>query len=607
MAESIDTLINQTHSGEDASLRREAVIKLGYREGKRIYTALLASLRDANRSVQHASVISLGRFGNPEAVDELSKAYILQSLDPNIRWAALAAIGRLGDFHVIDTLIQRVDDPEWIVRNQAATEIKYKIQEIIEIGNKQYLRQLIRLLSLENREIVDLALAGLITMGNEATDLLFETLGNPSPLMRGHAALALGRIGYKPAVPRLIDLLEDPDWQVRETAVNGLGLIQDATAIIPLVSCLSDTVPAVQNQATEALAGFGSLAVDHLLDALAHEKDKFTLRQIIHCLGLIGNERAIGALAAQLRSSYFVVRRTAVTALVRFGEAVIPTLVPLLAYNETDITDLMEQARKGSDPGEQMRAVQALGGLEDHRARDVLKKLEEKASPEVREEVVSALYRIGCAAWGRIGALIVLSHVGDESLARNFIYSLGDDSGNVRLEAVRALARVGGDKAVQALRKEVVADRDPYIRSESMRLLRSIGTGKRGVIETARQALADKDRTVRSQAARLLGNFQDNRSIGPLLEVTADSHWSVRQSAEMALINFGSTAVSHCIHALSSKSWTTRFRAARLLGEIGDTRAIPPLKLLIQNKGERKTVREVAEESLKKLNKSAAA
>ncbi|MBN2264926.1 MAG: HEAT repeat domain-containing protein, partial [Candidatus Aminicenantes bacterium] len=89
--------------------------------------------------------------------------------------------------------------------------------------------------------------------------------------------------------------------------------------------------------------------------------------------------------------------------------------------------------------------------------------------------------------------------------------------------------------------------------------------------------------------------------IAPLLKAMADSHWSVRESAELALLNFGRDAVDPLIEALRNPSWTTRFRAARLLGETGDPRAVPALKAALERRGERKDVRKVAQASLAKL------
>jgi HEAT repeat protein len=58
---------------------------------------------------------------------------------------------------------------------------------------------------------------------------------------------------------------------------------------------------------------------------------------------------------------------------------------------------------------------------------------------------------------------------------------------------------------------------------------------------------------------------------------------------------------------LETASWTTRFRAARLLGEIGDGRAIPALKKILVKKREKRQVREIIKEALGKLqNKNGA-
>ena len=115
------------------------------------------------------------------------------------------------------------------------------------------------------------------------------------------------------------------------------------------------------------------------------------------------------------------------------------------------------------------------------------------------------------------------------------------------------------------------------------------------------RGLRDKSREVRAQAARLLGIIHDDRSINPLLKAMADPHWSVRESAENALLNYGQNALRPLIEALDSPSWTTRVRAARLLGEIGDVRGVAPLKKLLARKRERQRVREVTESSLRKI------
>ncbi len=607
MKGSVDRLIRRVRQGEDAGTRREALIGLGYEKDEAVYPVLVEQLGDPSSSIQHAAVISLGRYGNPQAIEELIKPKVLQSPVVNIRWGAVAALGKLGDCRVIDHLLKAVDDPEWIIRNQAVTELKEKIREIIELKDCRYARILLRMLVLEDDEIVDLAVEGFFELGEKSENLLLDALHSPTPRMRENAARVLGETKAFQAVPPLVDLLKDPEWRVRRSVVEALGKIGDKRAVEPLVQRLRDNVERVQHQAIHSLVGFGQLSTVPLMNALAHEKNKFALRAIILTLGEIKDVKSIPILIDHLRSSYFVVRMVAVRALIKFGPPIIDPLVSALSFNQSDIKALLRDAEDRSNPPFQLRAMKALGGLEDHRAVDLLKRFVEEGESEVQDAAVQALIQIGCAAWGRCGALMVLSEIGDESFAFHFALSLLDDSDNVRLEAVRAFGKVGGSRAIDPLVKVAREDRDPYIRFEAIRLLRRVGVGFPQVLGLALSALKDPYRDVRSQAARLLGNFQHEKSIQPLLKVMEDPHWSVRESAENALINFGEKAVSSLIGALSSRSWTTRFRVARLLGEIGDTRAIEPLEWLLKKKRERKKVREVVQKSLKKLYGSVAA
>jgi len=603
----LTTLIEKVRKSEDAGLKREAIIELGYLKDKEVYPVLVEQLQDTAASIRHAAVISMGRYGDSRAIEELVKPKILNSPVVNIRWAAVAAITKLGDYRVVDYLLKATDDSEWIIRNQAVTGLKEKIQEIIELGESRYARILIRLLSLENSEIVDLAIEGFQELGEDRISLLLDALKSPSALMRENASRALGILKSNQAVDMLIELLQDPDWRVRRSSVQALGDIGDRKAVEHLVQRLRDNVAQIQQQAVISIIKFGKLSTRSLLNALAHEKNKFSLRVIILALGEIGDVKSIPALIDLLRSSYFIVRIAAGRALVKFGQQVIDALLPTLSFNKSDIKQFLKEAANRSNPALQIRAIKALEGLEDHRAVILLKKLVEEGTQDVQEASTNALVQIGCAAWGRCGALIVLSLVGDNSLTPHFVRSLKDDSDNVRLEAVRAMARIGGADVIAPLSRIVKVDRDTYIRFEAIRLLRSIGVGYPQVLNMALVALKDSNRDVRSQAARLLGNFQDVRSINPLLRKTADLHWSVRESAEIALINFGTNAVPHLIHALESGSWTTRFRAARVLGEVGDKRAVLPLEKLLQKKGERRAVREVIQRSLNKLNDRVAA
>lgn len=585
----------------DASTVRAAIIDLGYEKDEEVYPVLVAKLDDPNPAIQHAAVLSLSRFGRPEAIEELVKPKIFRSPTANIRQAAVAAVGKLGDYRVIDHLLKAVDDAEWIVRTQAVTELMGKVQEILDRRDVRLIRVLINMMSLENEEIVELAVNGFQEFGAESLPLLHEALNNSSATIRINAARALGNLKSRTSTPFLLELLHDGEWQVRAQAAQALGRIGDKPALEPLVLRLRDNVGKVQDAAAAAIVRYGRQATFPLLNTLSRERDKFALRAILLALGKIGDPKSVPALIGHLRSSYFIVRQAAVQALVRFGPAVVDLLLPTLPFNCSLIAGMVKDAGDHRHPELQIRAVKAIGGLEDHCAVKLLKGLVEDSLPDVQEAAMLALEQIGCAAWGRCCAIKVLAEVGDASLAPRLAGSLLDDSDNVRFEAVRALGKWGGPEAVKMLVRVAGKDRAGFIRAEAVRALRTNGAGHPEVLDAALAGLKDKSREVRSLSARLLGLFHDKKSILPLLKAMADPHWSVRESSENALMNFGGAAVRPLIEALDSKIWTTRFRAARLLGEIGNAQAVSPLTRLLARKGEKKNVREVVATALGKL------
>ena len=603
MSASVIDLIKTVSKNDNTDDRRQALFALGYHQDKKAYKVLLEQLKDPSPSIQHAAVISLGRFGNPKAIDELVKPRIFRSSVTNIRWAAVSAIGKLGGHQIIEFLLTAAEDSEWIVRNQAITILKDKIREIIKLSDIRHVHLLIRLLAIENEEIVDLAIAGLVGLGKVSEKPMQEALKSPSPKIGENAIKALGIMESRDSVEDIIPYLTDSNWRVRKSAITALGKIRDKQAIEPLVRCLNDNVAKVQECAIKSLIGFGRLSTEPILGAIVHEKSKYGLKAMLLTLGKIKDLKAAPTLIEHLCSSYFIVRNSAVQALQPFGPEINEALYATLSYNESDITPLLNDAANDDKPQLQIRAIKGLGGLEDHRSVGILKELVQKGFPEVQEASIDALTKIGCAAWGRCGALQLLGERGDDSMVEKIAYSLGDDSDNVRLEAVRALGKINSEACIAPLITVAGGDRDAYIRAAAVHHLRSIGPGHKEVLDLALAALSDPDRDVRVQAVRLLATFHDNRAIQPLLNALADEHWSVRESAEYAVLNLQKKAFPHLLKTLESTSWTQRFRAARLLGEIGDSRAIKPLEALLQKKGERKLVRTIAEQALVKIQK----
>ena len=600
--EPIQSVIDGLRAQTDMSRKREGAIELGYRKEPEIYPYLVELLDDPSSSLRHAAVISLGRYGNPAAVELLAKPKILQSSQENIRWAAVSAIGQLGDHLAIPHLVKAVDDPEWVVRNQAVTEIKAQIKALTGRKEDRTARVLVRMLALKEQEIIQLVIDAFCAMGDGSSRLLIEALSSPSSYVREHAADALGELRTAEAVRPLIELLNDPNWWVRRSAARALGEIGDPEAIEPLVLSLSDNLDAVQKQASASLVRFGTASTEALLAALAHERNKFILRAILLTLGDVRDPKSIPALAEFLRSGYSVLRSAAIRALSGFGNGAMDTLKAAAMQPRVHLRPILTDAARGERPM-RIRAIRALGDLEDGRAKSVLRTVAGGDDAGLASEAEKALGRIESAAWGRSGALVALRETGDGSGLSIFIQALTDDAPHVRIEAARGLGRLGGPEAVASLVRLAETDKDSELRFEAVRLLRQCGAGNPAVFRLAERAVRDPHRDVRGQAAGLLGSFLDDKSIPLLVGLLADRHFSVRQAAEAALHGFADRALPKLVEVLDSKSWTVRFRSARLLGEQADSSVIPELEKRLNNPKERRDVRGIIQTSIEKIRK----
>ena len=92
------------------------------------------------------------------------------------------------------------------------------------------------------------------------------------------------------------------------------------------------------------------------------------------------------------------------------------------------------------------------------------------------------------------------------------------------------------------------------------------------------RALSHSSSAVRESAAKMLGNVGDERAVDPLIQTLSDDIPDVRQAAAEALGRLGDKrAVDPLIEALSDDAPAVRKSAAEALGRLEDKRAVDPL------------------------------
>jgi HEAT repeat protein len=110
---------------------------------------------------------------------------------------------------------------------------------------------------------------------------MIEALAGTNPIDRQHAREALVAVG-RPAVGRLIRLLDDSRSQVRREVVKTLAAIGDSAAAPGLVDAMEDEEVDVRWLAAQALIDLGHEALNPLLAALAYRASSPELMEGAH-------------------------------------------------------------------------------------------------------------------------------------------------------------------------------------------------------------------------------------------------------------------------------------------------------------------------------------
>lgn len=177
---------------------------------------------------------------------------------------------------------------------------------------------------------------------------------------RASAIETLGEANHAPAVPSLVEIVEDADPGTRFMIVKALGRIADTAAVPVLLKALRWDDIFTRAAAAGALIQIGEPAVDGLVDGLRDE-NKAVRRAAAKALGKIGTaeERTVLALSGALLDIDNGVRRFAAEALGRIGDE---TIVPELA-----------EALDDRDPKARIAAFRALAKIDSPEAAQAVR------------------------------------------------------------------------------------------------------------------------------------------------------------------------------------------------------------------------------------------
>ncbi len=213
---SIDSLLKAMRD-PDSYIQQNVFESLQGMNSAKVIEAYIEALKDESWSVREGSVSALTDIGEP-AIEFLHKA--LKNQEIHTRWEATRILGRIQAQASIRPLIEMLQDPDWMVRNEAAVALSRTGKEEIE-------------------------------------ELLIESLDIHSGSISVEAVWILGEMKAEKAVNRLIQLLNDGNigWM----AATALGKIGSFSAVEPLSQALSSKDVKLRQSAAWALEKMGAI------------------------------------------------------------------------------------------------------------------------------------------------------------------------------------------------------------------------------------------------------------------------------------------------------------------------------------------------------------
>ena len=222
-----DAVADQTQAdvpAADALAADQGTVALEEEQVKDEIDIQIDLMNDPDWVVRREAAITLGEMGDERCVEPLARA--LRDGDWQVREVAIEGLGQVGS-PAVETLLKLIRD--WEVR-------KYAIAALGKIRDERVLDPL--MLQLRNDEFKDDAIDALVALGEPSVEKLIGALRDKDENVRKCAVLALGRIKSSQAIDPLITMLGDGDWFTRLTAAAALESIGDERgreAIKPLL------------------------------------------------------------------------------------------------------------------------------------------------------------------------------------------------------------------------------------------------------------------------------------------------------------------------------------------------------------------------------------
>jgi HEAT repeat protein len=460
----------------------EAAAELA-RIGAPAVDAVIPVLKDAQEWRRAFAVDILERIRDHRADAPLVQA-LKAEREPGVKAHIASSIGTLRIASAASELVKCLHDADSQVQAAAARalgKLRYAaaVPDLLALLGKG---RIVHGGPIQFPEPTEEAYLALARIGSPARAPLFNSLKDPNPYTRAHAALALGECRDREAVPRILGLIPNIDDYVAGCAMRAAGKIGDPVAVPALLKVLSSRNDELKYYAAEALGSVGDVrAVSPLIKLL---KADGLQGAAARALGGIRNDRAIDALIGVVKGNYDrlatdswsreMLRGWAMESLSQLrAKRAIPTIMLSLADKRGDVRRSAMRALG------RMKATEALSAINAHvhSSDDSLERFDAvEAVARISRPAGVALLR-DANSRVRSAAAATLWKVKNAGIIDVLISALSD--AEARASAISSLARAGAVRALPEISR-YISDSDTYVRRGAVAAVADLQTLERG-------------------------------------------------------------------------------------------------------------------------------
>jgi HEAT repeat protein len=480
-----------------SAVRVTAVRVIGIVGDLKSIPLLVNYLGDATAEVRWSVSQALGEYGAP-AVPPL--VLVLEMGEKNERLSAVDALCKISGEEANEGLLHALRDEDRDVRERASAALRK--EQVLDVwrkalGNQAEIEERVpkkkKKVVQEDKELFEKS-------GKQEIDALISALKENTWTAQVGAATRLIMMG-RPAVEGLIRALKHESLEIQVAAAGILGKMRE-TAVEPLMDALNDEDRFIRIVAARNLGKIGNRrSIEGMIESLQREKDDEVRAVVAEALGYMGNKQAIEPLALAMRDRSETVQIAAARSLGYLGD---PRAIEPLTQALSDVADRVRHAALEAlkDPDNELTGhlIEALVHAEPKYKAGVADALD-ALGWEPENGMERTYYLIARDRWAEV------ERVGAEAIP-TLADILADPSVELRLNAVRTIARIGGIDAVAPLVR-ALQDDQPVVRRRAEQALVEMGDV---ATDALTDAIADEESGVNETLERIIDEIRRRSS-----------------------------------------------------------------------------------------------